>query len=73
MKKIGFLVLFLLIFSLAFAQVSPENQWLIGTWIDDEGDMWTFNSNGTINLSWDTSTSYYYSINNSMNLLVLIY
>jgi len=72
MKKAVFLVIFFLVLSAAFAQVSPEDQWIIGTWVDNDGDIWTFRNDGTVTLSWD-STRYHYSINNFLGIITFIY
>ena len=73
MRKIIFLAMFFLILFGSFAQASPENQWLIGTWVDNDGDVWVFHNNGTVSLSWEPNTTFFYSINNSLNLLIFIY
>jgi len=48
MKKFIITILFFLALSNAFAQMSAEYQWLIGTWVDDVDDTWIFRNDGTL-------------------------
>ena len=59
MKRLVLLVLFSLIVSNAFAQVDTQFRWIIGTWVDDDGNEWVFRDNGTLVLDGD---NFYYSI-----------
>ena len=53
---LGFLIMLVFAF-IAFpchAQSSSNEQRLIGTWVDHQGNTWVFNSNNTVSISGET-------------------
>jgi len=47
-KKVLFFLFFVLTVGVCFAQSATNERRIIGTWVDNNGQSWVFNANGTL-------------------------